>query len=116
MLHFNILRICKARGIDRPYSFLRKHGFGVSAATRIANDHILGLSIGNIETLCLLLNCTPNDLLEWTPSKEWVANTSHSLNVLKRQDKWTNVTQLVNGASLEKLEKLEEIIRKELEG
>ena len=64
----------------------------------------------------LSLNCTPNDLLEWTPSKDMAANSTHSLNALKRNEAiLNNVTQLMNSAPLEKLEKIQEIIQKELE-
>ncbi len=64
----------------------------------------------------LSLNCTPNDLLEWVPSKDMAANTTHSLNALKRNEAFlNNVTQLMNSAPLEKLEKIQEIIQKELE-
>lgn len=74
-------------------------------------------SLETVEKLCLSLNCTPNDLLEWVPSRDMAANTTHSLNALKRNEAFlTNVTQLVNGASLEKLERIQEIIQKELEG
>jgi len=73
-------------------------------------------SLETVEKLCLSLNCTPNDLLEWTPSKDMAANSTHSLNALKRNEAiLNNMTQLMNSVSLEKLEKIQEIIQKELE-
>ena len=73
-------------------------------------------SLETVEKLCLSLNCTPNDLLEWTPSKDMAANSTHSLNALKRNEAiLNNMAQLMNSVSLEKLEKIQEIIQKELE-
>ena len=44
------------------------------------------------------------------------ANTTHSLNALKRNEAiLNNMAQLMNSVSLEKLEKIQEIIQKELE-
>ncbi|HJV79002.1 MAG TPA: helix-turn-helix transcriptional regulator [Paludibacter sp.] len=117
MLKVNILRVCSIRSINKPLSFFRNHGFSPASATRIAGGYMNSFSLETIEKLCLSLNCTPNDLLEWIPSKDMAANTTHSLNTLKRNEAFlTNVTQLVNSASLEKLERIQEIIQKELEG
>jgi len=116
MLLFNSARVFKARGIDRPASFLKNHGYTIATTTRIVNNQKQGFSLDTLEKLCLTLNCTPNDLLEWVPSKDMNINANHALNVLKRSDTLTTVTQLVNSASLEKLERIQEIIQKELEG
>ena len=73
-------------------------------------------SLETVEKLCLALNCTPNDLLEWVPSKDMATNSAHSLNALKRNEAiLNNMAQLMNSVSLEKLEKIQEIIQKELE-
>lgn len=117
MLKVNILRVCRMRSINKPLSFFRNHGFSSASATRLAGGYMNSFSLETVEKLCLALNCTPNDLLEWVPSKDMTANATHSLNGLKRNETFlTNVTQLVNNASLEKLEKLQEIIQRELEG
>jgi len=116
MLKVNILRVCEIRGINKSYTFFKNHGFSPAAATRIAGGYLNSFSLESIEKLCLALNCTPNDLLEWVPSKDMTANATHALNALKRNDALlATFTQLVNTASLEKLEKIQEIIQKELE-
>jgi DNA-binding Xre family transcriptional regulator len=116
MLLFNSARVFKARGIDRPANYLKNQGYSIATTTRIVNNQKQGFSLGTLEKLCLTLNCTPNDFLEWVPSKDMVTNSNHALNVLKRSDTLASVTQLVNNASLEKLEKIQEIIQRELEG
>ena len=115
MLLFNAARVFKARGIDRPASYLKSQGYSVATTTRIVNNQKQGFSLRTLEKLCLTLNCTPNDFLEWVPSKDMNTNTSHALNILKRSDTLASVTQLVNSASLEQLKKMKEILRKELE-
>ena len=116
MLKVNILRVCTMRSITKPLSFFRNHGFSSATATRIAGGYMNSFSLETVEKLCLSLNCTPNDLLEWTPSKDMAANSTHSLNALKRNEAiQNNINQLMNSVSLEKLEKIQEIIQKELE-
>ena len=116
MLKVNILRVCTMRSVTKPLSFFRNHGFSSATATRIAGGYMNSFSLETVEKLCLSLNCTPNDLLEWTPSKDMAANSTHSLNALKRNEAiLNNMAQLMNSVSLEKLEKIQEIIQKELE-
>jgi DNA-binding Xre family transcriptional regulator len=104
------------RSVTKPLSFFRNHGFSSATATRIAGGYMNSFSLETVEKLCLSLNCTPNDLLEWTPSKDMAANSTHSLNALKRNEAiQNNINQLMNSVSLEKLEKIQEIIQKELE-
>jgi len=115
MLKINILRVCRIRNIERPFTFFKNHGFSTSTATRIASGNLNGLSLDSFEKMCLSLNCTPNDLLEWVPPKNMNVSPDHSLNALKRNDAlMAGFTQLVNGASLEKIEKIQELIQKEL--
>ncbi|MFT3752637.1 MAG: helix-turn-helix transcriptional regulator [Paludibacter sp.] len=115
MLKVNILRVCEIRGVNKPFRFFKNHGFSPAAATRIAGGYMNSFSLETVEKLCLALNCTPNDLLEWAPSKDMATNTTHSLNELIRSKALLeNVTQLINSASLQKLEKIQEIIQREL--
>lgn len=117
MLKVNILRVCDIRSINKPLSFFRNHGFSSASATRIAGGYMNSFSLETVEKLCLALNCTPNDLLEWVPPKDMAANTAHSLNALKRNnDSLATFTQLINGVPLDKLEKIHEIIQRELNG
>ena len=115
MLKINIHRVCQMRNIDRPFSFFKNCGFSISSATRIASGNLKGFSLESFEKVCLALNCTPNDLLEWVPSKNANLSPNHSLNALKRTEATlASFTQLVNGVSLDKIEKIQEIIQKEL--
>lgn len=114
MLRFNFERIMKARGIDRPFSFLLKRGYSENTASRIVNNRLEQLNLKTVEKLCTLFNCTPNDLLEWTPGKSEAELESHPLYPLMRRDKVGELTQLINSVPLEKLQQIEKIILEEM--
>lgn len=69
MLTFNLTPIFKARGIDKPFSFLVKNGFTNFTATNILNNNTRSFRLDHIEMLCNILVCEPNDLLLFTPDK-----------------------------------------------
>ena len=115
MLTFNFSRIFKARGIDKPFSYLVKVGYSDNFATRIVNNRIKRIDLTELEKLCELLQCTPNDLLEWIPSNKDKTNDKHPLNPIKRSDKVVQLTQILNSVPLDRLSEIENVIKKEIE-
>lgn len=69
MLTINLTPIFKARGIEKPYTFLVKAGLSPHSANSIINSKTRIFRLDHIEFLCKLLVCEPNDLLLWTPDK-----------------------------------------------
>lgn len=69
MLSLNLAPIFKARGIEKPYSFLVKNGFTNFTASSILNSYGRSFRLDHIEMLCNILVCEPNDLLLFTPDK-----------------------------------------------
>lgn len=114
MLRINLQRVFKTRGIEKPSFFLQSHGFTITTANRALKGEYVNFSMHTIEKLCLIFHCTPNDLLEWVPPKSGEIPETEPLYTLRRLNKVASVSQLINGASLEQLEKMEEIIRKEM--
>jgi len=114
MLTFNFTRIFKLRGIDKPFSYLVKSGYSDNFATRIANNRIEKMNLKDVERLCLLLQCTPNDLIQWYPSKEDENNEKHPLFSLKRSDKVMQLTKVLNAVPLDKLQQIEQLILNEI--
>lgn len=114
MLKYNFERILKARGIDKPFSYLVSAGFSDNFATRVKNNRIKVLRLKELERLCLLFNCTPNDLYEWHPSDNQQVDKDHVMNDIRRTDKVINITQALNSVPLNKLNKLEELINQAL--
>ena len=69
MLKFNFQRILKARGIEKPYSYLVQEGFSRNIAVRMNTGKMKTMDLQGLEKLCERFECTPNDLLEWVPER-----------------------------------------------
>lgn len=109
MMYFNIARLLEMRGIDQPYRFFRKHGFVSQTASNLTNNVIGRVTLDQMEKLCFILNCTPNDLFDWRPSENISVSESHALHSLKKE-KTPSVAQMVKDLPVEKLSKLHEFI------
>ncbi len=86
MLKYNIRNLMKMRGIANPIAFLKENGFTRGTAGRIAAEKMKIISPPQIEKLCILLNCLPNDLYCWIADKEETANESHPLWKIRQQE------------------------------
>jgi DNA-binding Xre family transcriptional regulator len=111
MLIFNLSRVFKLRGVERPYSFLKKHGFAHMSASNFANGNVVQPHIAQIEALCRILNCTPNDFFEWTDETGSRAiEDAHPLNTLRREKK-KELNDLIKEVPLDKLPEVEEFLK-----
>jgi len=86
MLSLNLLPIFKARGIERPYTFLVKAGLTPHTANVLLNSKTKVFRLDHIEKLCLILNCEPSDLLVWYPNKNEVITDNHPMIRLKHDE------------------------------
>lgn len=111
MLIYNFQRVFKARGIEKPHNFLVKHGIPRGIASRIANNKTNMITLKHLEEVCLLLNCTPDDLLEWKPANKKEDSPDTALYILKRKQKSKDEAGLLRGLPLSKLEELAEVLR-----
>lgn len=66
MITLNLKAILTDREIKNHTSYLFHNGFTWATASRMATGNVKALSFKHMEKLCLLLHCTPNDLLLWT--------------------------------------------------
>ena len=110
MLYFNIKRVLDLRGIDKPYAFLVKNGFVSQTATNIINDRIARITPAQMERLCFLLNCTPNDLFDWRASANSVVPENHPLKSLAKEKNTPPISQMIKDIPVGKLGELEAII------
>ena len=115
MLILNFRRMFLVRGIQRPFSFLVKQGYSGQFATRVANNHIRELNLNQLEKLCVLLNCTPNDLLQWIPSQADQDNLAHPLTPLRQTETALELTQLINCLPVNKLTTVHNFIKQQLQ-
>ncbi len=109
MLEFSIEKVCKARGIEKPYKFLIKNGFLPATATKLSKGDVEYLRLEYIETICSLLNCTPNDLFEWTPQSKADDIEDHPLNAIRKSEK-IDLIQTIKSLPMNKLKEIESLI------
>jgi len=114
MLKYNFNRIFKARGIERPFTYLRKAGFSDNFATKAKNNRVKRLNLEIIERLCIQLHCTPNDLMEWVPDNGHEIGKDHPINIIKKSVKVVDITRTLNSVPLGKLEEIESLISEKL--
>ena len=82
MLKLNLNKIFKMRGIENPVQFLTTKGYSRDNAYRIVNGIAKNLKLYQMEDFCRWFNCTPNDLMEWTPDKQEDISASPALTQL----------------------------------
>lgn len=110
MLIFNIKRILEMRGVSEHYRWLVRNGFVPQTATTWTKYQIGYVKPEHIEKLCVLLNCTPNDLFEWREDDKTILPESHALRSLKRDKDARSATELLRDIPADKLEKLASLV------
>lgn len=110
MLYFNIKRLLELRGIDKPYAFLIKNGFVSQTASNIINNQIARITPAQMEKLCLLFNCTPNDLFDWRAGANSVVPENHPLRTLVKEKNPPQISQMVKDIPIQRLGELEALI------
>ena len=114
MLTYNFKRVFRARGIEKPHAYLRKAGFSDSFASKIKNNNAKRIELRELERLCLLLKCTPNDFMEWTPEANIDVVEDHPMNILKKPEHEVDFVKTLNQVPLGKLEELDRILKEHL--
>jgi DNA-binding Xre family transcriptional regulator len=110
MLVMNLNRIFKARNVTQPYKFLVTGGFPSFTAHKYKTAKVEQIRVEHIERLCVLLNCTPNDLFEWFPDDLLENRDDHPLHVLRKREKKMELIKLLAKLPLQKLEAVERML------
>ncbi len=111
MLKFNFQRIFKAKGVEKPFSYLLSKGFSRNMATRINNGKLKMMNLKDVEEFCVMFGCTPNDLLEWMPDKNTTDASTHPLRDLVRVDSSVNIKAILNAIPIAQLAEIEKLIK-----
>jgi len=114
MLEFNFPRLFKAKGITTPTTYLMNRGFSDNFATGVARNRYRRFNLGDVERLCNAFQCTPNDLLEWTPDKNDGDTSNHHMASLIRNEKVLDLSRTLNSVSFDKLLAIEKLIQEEI--
>jgi len=110
MLTLNLKSVFKARGIEKPYSYLVSAGFPPYTAHNLLNAKTVTFRLSHIDKLCSLLNCTPNELLVWSPNRNEKLADNHPLTRLKKQNTDLNWQDTIKTIPLDQLHEIVKII------
>ena len=115
MLYYNLKRIFKARGIEKPYTFLIVNGFSERYAYKLNKGVVADMKLKYLEKVCEILNCTPHDILVWEPDKKTVAIDNHPLSILRGNNQTLDVLNELRTMPLQEIEELQVYINKKKE-
>lgn len=110
MLQLQLSKVIKLRGIQDPIKFLVQEGFSYHMAHRLINNTADSVAFYNLEKLCIILNCTVDDLLLWTNEDNAAVSNTHPLNKLA-QSNVVNINKTLMQLPLDKIEQLEKMIQ-----
>ncbi|GHM98691.1 hypothetical protein WSM22_01810 [Cytophagales bacterium WSM2-2] len=108
MLKFDLYHILEAKGYDRPYTFLVKSGFSRAHATKLLSSNLGTIRITILEKICIVLNCTIDELFTWTGSVG--VGDDHALNRLKRERTNSNIMHKIKSLPLRKLDEVHHLL------
>lgn len=109
MLKYNIKSLLAARGITKPLAHLTKAGITYQMAHMLVANKVSAIKPAVIEKLCVHLNCTPNDLMEWIPDEK-TKTENHPLKTLIHKQLPQQLQNIVADIPVNKLKQFEEII------
>ena len=106
MLKLDLRRIFEDKGIDKPSLFMKKNGFTAHTTHRLLHSKVDSISFKHLEKICLLLNCTIEDLFAWINEDKTGIYKDHPLNKLKRGKSRGMITNKLKDLPLDKLEQV----------
>lgn len=68
------------------------------------------LRLKDVEKICELFHCTPNELLEWYPDAAVKNIENHPLFSLKKKEVMANVSKGISTLKIDELEQVEKFI------
>jgi len=110
MIYLDIKKVCNNIGIEDPRRWLVKNGFNHVTAGRLMNNTQDSIKYATMEKLCLLLNCTPNELLSFQPNSNSTVAASHPIQKLKHVPKEASITGRLKALSPEKIKEVQEFL------
>lgn len=110
MLKLNAKPLFAAKAIDKPNAFLRKNGFSTYTASDVVIGKVRMLNFDRMEKLCLILNCTPHDVLEWEPDASLVDPKKYELSKLIKDKKVVVLSEELRGLTLAQIEEVHKFV------
>lgn len=110
MIYLDIKRVLSVRGIENHYKKLVDLGISPAKARNLLGKSAVRINFDHLEKICLLLNCTPNDLLVWRPNEAQANPEAQALIKLKR-DGSEDISKLMKSLPIEKFDEIVGIIQ-----
>lgn len=105
----NLQPVLQARNINNPFAYLIKIGINSNSANKMLKGEIVQLNFNQMTTLCLSLNCTPNDLFAL---REMTLPEFHELNKIKELKKEEDTLTVSEWLNRKSVDEVQEILRK----
>lgn len=67
MIRFRLHKVAADRDILRIGVMAERAGLSAQTVSGLWNNNVVRIDLSTLEALCEALNCTPGDLLEYTP-------------------------------------------------
>ncbi len=100
MLKFDVHPLLKLKGAKTKAPFLQSRGFSKSKSQHLVKKDVKQIYISDIDKLCRIFNCTPNDLFTFEESAANPLPENSALKKLVRSSE-LNIQDLISGLSVE---------------
>jgi DNA-binding Xre family transcriptional regulator len=115
MIILDVTRILKKRGVTHMRSYLVKQGFSAYAADLLSKKKPRVIKLDLLEQLCVMLHCSPMDLLEYIPDDKYNVPKNHPLYSFKKTDSEVDITAKLKTLPMTEIQELEEFLKKKEE-
>ncbi len=80
-----------------------KAGGTPHSANNLLNNKIRNIRFDHLEKICILLNCTPNDLMAWQENAHTILHNNHPLKQMQHKPEEDNLYHTLRGLPLQEL-------------
>jgi len=110
MLIIDLKRIARKKGRTDVTEVLRKAGYNAHKAWRMANGKMKKWDLKDIEKLCEIFRCTPDDLFVLVPDKGKTYDEGQDLRKLLRTNEAFDLVGFMSAQPAEKIAGIEQLI------
>lgn len=108
MITIFVKKLMQLRGYNARPSELTKVGFLHSSAKEILSGKVTSIKLSTLNNLCVALNCTPNDILNYTNTDG--LPPEHALNKITKHQH-DNIQEMLTKLSVEELNKFYDLVQ-----
>ncbi len=104
-LVINLDSILRIRNIQTPFTYLIRLGISSTSASKLLSGKAVQINLKQITSLCLNLNCTPNDIFSL---RKMDLSPIHELNILNKieEEDLTSIEEFLKGKSLKEIKEI----------